>query len=138
MSDNIIMRNDLNRLWNNIKRKFKRPLTFDEYQEMTALTDLGTSAQDSIKPGWLYYALGLAGETGELMEKIKKLFRDNNGVITEEFREAIKKECGDLLWYHARLTAFFDLKSSDVARDNIEKLLDRQERGTLHGDGDDR
>lgn len=138
MSDNITLRDDLKHLWSRIRRKFKRPLTFDQYQKMTVLTDLGTSAQDSINPGWLYYVLGLAGETGELMEKIKKLFRDNNGIITEEFRKAIAKELGDLYWYHARLAAFFDLKSSDIARSNIEKLLDRQKRGKLHGEGDTR
>lgn len=113
-------------------------LTFDEYQEMTRITDLGTSAQDCIKPGWLYYVLGLGGETGELLEKVKKLFRDNNGVVTEEFKQALTKELGDIQWYHARLAAKFGIKSSEIAETNKKKLLDRMERGKLHGDGDDR
>ncbi len=129
---------DMRRLWRFIKLKFRPPLTFDKYQQMTQLTDLGTAAQDSIHPGWLYYALGLAGETGELMEKIKKLFRDNDGVITEEFRRAVAKELGDIDWYKARLADYFDLKSGDIARNNIEKVMDRQQRNMLHGDGDNR
>lgn len=111
---------------------------FDEYQEKTALTDLGTAAQDSIKPGWLYYVLGLGGETGELLEKIKKLFRDNNGVVTDEFKQALTKELGDIQWYHARLAAQFGIKSSEIAETNIGKLISRMERNQLHGDGDNR
>jgi len=112
---------------------------FNEYQEKAALTDLGTAAQDSLKPvGWLYYVLGLGGETGELLEKIKKLFRDNQGKVTPEFKESVKKELGDILWYHSRLSAHFDIKLSDVAETNITKLMSRMKRNQLHGDGDNR
>jgi len=113
-------------------------LEFDEYQEKTRLTDLGTSAQDNLKPGWLYYALGISGEAGEMTEKIKKLFRDKLGVVDEEFKMHLIKEIGDQMWYHARLLDQFDIKYSDVAKHNIEKLLDRLERNKLHGDGDER
>src|SRR5688500_10988717 len=51
----------------------------------------------------LYTCLGLAGETGELLEKIKKLIRDKNGEITHEFRDAVTKEIGDIQWYQANL-----------------------------------
>lgn len=113
-------------------------MNFDEYQEKTALTDLGTSAQDCLSPGWLYYVLGLGGETGEGLEKIKKLFRDKHGIIDEEFIELFKKEMGDILWYMARLSSHLHVSLDDIATSNIEKLLSRMERGTLHGDGDNR
>ena len=113
-------------------------MDFNEYQRECRKTDVGTAAQDCLEPGWLYYALGIAGETGELMEKIKKLFRDNNGVIDDEFREMIKKEMGDVQWYMARLATWFDIDFDDVATYNIEKLASRKKRGKLHGDGDER
>lgn len=113
-------------------------MDFNEYQYKTKLTDLGTSAQDCLNPGWLYYALGAAGETGELIEKIKKLFRDKKGIIDEEFIEQVTKEMGDCLWYHARLASHLGIKFNDVAEENITKLLDRLERNKLHGDGDNR
>ena len=58
-------------------------MNFNEYQVECRKTDVGTSAQDCLKPGWLYYVLGTAGETGEMVEKIKKLFRDKKGVIDD-------------------------------------------------------
>ena len=115
-----------------------QPLSFDEYQLLTRKTDVGTSAQDCLKPGFLYYALGIAGETGELLEKIKKLFRDKNGVIDDEFLDMVKKEMGDCLWYHARLADYLGIKFSDVATHNMDKLFERMRRGKLHGDGDNR
>lgn len=113
-------------------------MDFNEYQRLAATTDVGTSAQDCLEPGWLYYVLGIAGETGELMEKIKKLFRDKNGVIDAEFKEVVKKEMGDIQWYQSRLADWFGIEFNDVAETNIRKLASRKERGKLHGDGDDR
>jgi NTP pyrophosphatase (non-canonical NTP hydrolase) len=86
----------------------------------------------------VYYVLGIGGETGELIEKIKKLFRDDKGVITETKLKQIKKEMGDIFWYNARLAEYLGFTLDEVARENIEKLLDRKERGKLHGEGDDR
>jgi len=113
-------------------------MEFNEYQKECRKTDVGTSAQDCLNPGWLYYVLGINGEAGELTEKIKKLFRDKNGIVDKDFLEDIKKEMGDVLWYMARLADQFDVEFNDVAKTNIEKLASRKERDKLHGDGDDR
>lgn len=113
-------------------------ISFNEYQEKCALTDVGTSAQDCLKPGWLYYVLGIGGESGELLEKIKKLFRDKNGVIDDEFKDAVIKEMGDVHWYMARLAAWFGIEYNEIPKQNIKKLFSRMERNKLHGDGDDR
>lgn len=115
-----------------------KPNDFDEYQDRCELTDVGTSAQDCLKPGWLYYVLGIAGESGEACEKIKKLFRDKGGVIDDEFLDLFIKEMGDILWYIARLAAQFNIPLSVIADDNIKKLASRMERGKIHGDGDKR
>ena len=113
-------------------------MNFDEYQKLTRKTDLGTSAQDSIRPGWLYYVLGIAGEAGEVVEKVKKLFRDKNGNIDEEFLDFLIKEMGDCLWYQARLADSLGISFSKIAETNLKKLLRRLENGTLHGEGDNR
>jgi NTP pyrophosphatase (non-canonical NTP hydrolase) len=113
-------------------------MDFNEYQRECRKTDVGTSAQDCISPGWLYYVLGASGEMGELMEKIKKLFRDKNGVIDFEFKEDVIKEMGDVQWYMARLADWFDIDFNSVAVTNVEKLQSRKKRDKLHGEGDDR
>ncbi len=113
-------------------------MNFREYQIQARVSDVGTAAQDCIKPGWLYYVLGIAGETGEFAEKVKKLFRDKNGIIDQEFKDLVIKEIGDILWYQARVLDAFEINFNDVAETNISKLLDRMKRGKIHGEGDNR
>ena len=112
---------------------------FDEYQEVSAETDLGNiGGRQNLKPEWMYYVLGIGGETGELLEKIKKLFRDSSGYPTMEQKKAILNEMGDVMWYMARLCDKLGMPFSDVPKLNIEKLFSRMERKKLHGDGDER
>ena len=109
-------------------------MTFEDYQKQSRTTaiypDLGKN--------FVYPTLGLAGESGEVAEKVKKIFRDNNGEVTAEKKEEIKKELGDVLWYLAQLATEFGLSFEEVAAFNLEKLLSRKERGAIHGDGDNR
>jgi NTP pyrophosphatase (non-canonical NTP hydrolase) len=91
------------------------------------------------REAWLAYpALGLAGEAGEIAEHAKKAIRDDGAHITDERREAISMELGDVLWYLAQLATELDLDLDAIAASNLEKLLSRQRRGVLHGAGDDR
>lgn len=113
-------------------------MNFNEYQEQTRITDKKPGRKHGINPPWLYYVLGIGGETGELLEKIKKLFRDDRGRITQKKIEEIIKEMGDCLWYHARLADYLGIDFDVVAKSNIEKLLDRKNRSVIHGDGDER
>lgn len=78
-------------------------------------------------------ALGLAGETGEAIEHIKKRLRD--GTWNEE---AFKKEMGDQIYYWARLLVILGISPSDVLQMNIDKLEDRMKRKQLQGSGDNR
>ncbi|HPM38838.1 MAG TPA: nucleoside triphosphate pyrophosphohydrolase family protein, partial [Candidatus Pacearchaeota archaeon] len=87
---------------------------------------------------FIYPTLGLVGEAGEVAEKMKKVLRDNDGVISEEKREEITKELGDVLWYIANLSKELNVSLEDVAQKNIEKLQSRQQRNELHGSGDNR
>lgn len=88
-----------------------------------------------------YLPLKLAGEAGEVAEKIGKLYRkhgvDAPAAIMFD-REAIALELGDVLWYVANLADVLGYGLDDIAAMNLEKLKSRKERGVLIGDGDNR
>lgn len=86
----------------------------------------------------IYPALGLAGEAGEVADKVKKIIRDENGDISDEKRHAIAMEIGDVLWYCATLAHDLGYSLEDVARMNYEKLQSRKLRGKIGGSGDER
>lgn len=109
-------------------------MNFEEYQKLSRQTAI----YSDMGKNYIYPALGLAGETGEVIEKIKKLMRDKDKIIDDNFKSDISKEMGDVLWYLSQLASEFNLSLDDIASLNIEKLLSRKERGKLHGDGDDR
>ncbi|MBI4085645.1 MAG: nucleoside triphosphate pyrophosphohydrolase family protein [Candidatus Liptonbacteria bacterium] len=117
-------------------------MNFDEYQKLAKKTAVYREAIGDLlkKPElfYLYSALGLAGETGEVVEKVKKLLRDKKGIVDETSREEIIKEMGDVLWYLAMLAEELKVPFSKVAEANIEKLNSRKDRGTVLGKGDNR
>ncbi len=86
----------------------------------------------------MYPTLGLSGETGEIAEKVKKIIRDDQGVITDEKRDQIAKEAGDVLWYLSQLATEIDYSLEDIAQMNLDKLASRSARGVLSGSGDNR
>lgn len=109
-------------------------LTFEEYQRRAHLTAVFPHHVPDNLAGIVYCALGLAGEAGEVAGKVKKLLRDSD---TPEKRRIIVAELGDCLWYIPELLhELGEYQLEDAARENLEKLLGRKERGTLHGDGD--
>jgi NTP pyrophosphatase (non-canonical NTP hydrolase) len=107
-------------------------MELNEYAEKARRTDFNTDIHGNL---WLYYALGLVGEAGEIAEKIKKAYRDNGGQMDQEL---MKKELGDVLWYLAMLSEKMGFTLEDVAQTNIIKLEDRMKRGVLNGSGDKR
>jgi NTP pyrophosphatase (non-canonical NTP hydrolase) len=84
----------------------------------------------------VYPTLGLTNEAGEVAGKIKKIFRDKGGVISEEDRQALKYELGDVLWYLTQICTELDLTLEEVAAANVEKLFSRLDRGQIQGEGD--
>lgn len=112
-------------------------LTFSDYQDATKETAIYPEAGTGSVLALAYVGLGL-GETGEVQGKLKKVIRDNNGHLTDEVREALIGELGDVLWYAARLADELDVELDLVAQENINKLLSRKERGVLGGSGDNR
>ena len=86
----------------------------------------------------LYPALGLAGEAGEVANKVKKLIRDGIENRPEDWREQIASEIGDVLWYCAALATDLNLTLGMIAAQNEKKLSARKRAGAIGGDGDTR
>ncbi|GAA2798464.1 nucleoside triphosphate pyrophosphohydrolase family protein [Saccharopolyspora taberi] len=86
----------------------------------------------------LYVALGLANEAGEVAGAIKKAVRDDGGEITEQRRQEVTDEIGDVLWYAARLAELVGITLDDAVAANITKVRRRLANGTLSGSGGDR
>jgi NTP pyrophosphatase (non-canonical NTP hydrolase) len=109
---------------------------FDEYQHRTAETAIYPEAGEQSAAAITYTALGLAGEAGEVANVAKKMLRD--GAPWGEVRERLIGEIGDVLWYCSQLATECDLDLSEIAAENLGKLLDRKMRGVLGGSGDHR
>ena len=107
-------------------------MNFDEYQTKSRKT----AKYPAIGHPVIYPALGLVNEAGEVAGKIKKVFRDKEGQISAETREALKAELGDVLWYIAQVATELKISLDEIAESNIAKLYDRLERGKIRGDGD--
>jgi len=85
-----------------------------------------------------YPALGMAGEAGEVANKVKKLIRDGPENRPDTWREDIASEIGDVLWYCASLASDLNLSLGMIAAQNLIKLDKRKAKGTLGGSGDTR
>lgn len=109
-------------------------MNFADYQTKSRKT----ANYPSIGHPVIYPTLGLTNEAGEVAGKIKKIFRDKSGAIGEAERAALQSELGDVLWYIAQVCTELDISLDEVAEANIAKLLDRQARGKIQGDGDNR
>ena len=104
-------------------------MTFDEYQEIAE-----TTAMYPLSYKVIYPTLGLAGEAGEVAEKIKKRIRDDTKVSPD----AILSELGDVLFYTTALANYYNFNLASVIAQNMFKLDGRETRGTIKGSGDER
>ncbi len=108
-------------------------MDFRQYQKLAVETAI-YGAGDKI----IYPALGLANEAGEVLGKIKKVLRDQNGEFNQTTNYEISLEIGDTLWYLAALAEDLGINLEVIAFDNIAKLKDRQMRNKIQGSGDHR
>lgn len=111
-------------------------MDFDEYQKLATRTATFEGKQKEYQ--MLYLGLGITGEAGEIAEKLKKTLRNNDGELTDEIREGLKKEIGDVLWYLSQLSRVLGFNFSEAAQANIKKLEDRAARGVIKSTGDNR
>ena len=110
-------------------------MTIDTYQKEAHKTSRNTSIGGI---PYIYPLLGLAGETGEVADKVKKLFRDHNGIPPSSFQDEITKELGDILWYVSETCTQMGIDLNDVAKANLKKLAQRKKTDKIRGDGDNR
>lgn len=119
-------------------------MQFDNYQRKAHLTAsypdifIDFDKDSDQEAFYIYPTLGLVGEAGEVAEKMKKCIRNKKGRLTKEDIYEIGKEIGDVLWYCAELASVLGLSLNDIAEYNLEKLKDRQERGVIKSQGDNR
>ena len=111
----------------------KEAHTFSDYVIPTVV---GNNKSERIP--YVYPALGLAEESGEVAGKFAKAVRDCGGEISDERRTEIIKELGDVMWFVAELSTILDVSLEDVMQKNIDKLTSRRNRGVIHGSGDNR
>ena len=109
-------------------------MDFQEYQKRAGALEKRWRPEDDL----IYATLSVVGEAGEVAEKIKKVIRDDQGVVSEEKKVEIAKEMGDTLWGLACLCNVLNLRLEEVAIANILKLESREQRGVLSGSGDNR
>jgi NTP pyrophosphatase (non-canonical NTP hydrolase) len=110
-------------------------MDFDQYQREAHKTSLNTKVDVN---AWIYPALGLGNEAGEVQGKLKKLLRDHGAELDSTALDSLKAELGDVLWYVAELATQLGLSLDAIAKGNIEKLSSRAARNTIQGSGDNR
>lgn len=110
-------------------------MTLNEYQQQALKTAVNTYEPLMEKTIW---AMGVAGEAGELIEKWKKIVAYKNGEVTQDDVNELAKELGDVVWYIAVLADRLGLTLEDVMQRNVAKLASRQKRGVIKGRGDNR
>lgn len=107
-------------------------MRFDEYErEVVRYAKYPSKGRNMV-----FTTLGLAGEAGEVADKVKKVIRDHKGRLTSEAREAIRLELGDVLWYLCMCCHELGVTLTDVADANLSKTRSRRNRGTTVGSGD--
>lgn len=85
-----------------------------------------------------FRALELAGETGEVVEKVKKVWRDRGGVPNTEDFAGICKEMGDVLICLSNLATQMNVQLDDIAKIGMDKMKARIATNTVQGSGDNR
>lgn len=88
------------------------------YQEFAALGVLPATLEREPIVG---FALGLTGETGEVVDDIKKRVFHGRDIPIEHTAE----ELGDVLWYVANIATWYGLSLDDIIQQNVEKLTKR-------------
>ena len=113
-------------------------LTFNEYQEL-----VGQFAQYPNRgTNTIYPALGLVGEAGEAADKVKKWWRNQGAKNSQDYTidqcRELAKEIGDIMWYISAMAFELGYTLEDIAQMNIDKLTDRNNRGVVKSEGDNR
>lgn len=99
-------------------------MTLKEYQAW--VENMSTPRVNEL--GLAYAGLGLAGETGEVVEKIKKILRDNR-MPSEDDIDYLTLELGDVLWYVTKIGNIINVPLETLLLENTKKIEDRKING---------
>jgi NTP pyrophosphatase (non-canonical NTP hydrolase) len=99
-------------------------MNFEEYQSEARNTAHYPNRLKNLE----YPTLGLAGEAGEVANIVKKVQRDFSGTVTDETRQKLKDELGDVLWYISACADELGLTLNEIAEFNVNKLAKRHGR----------
>lgn len=103
-------------------KKDKDLISCTEYQEFAS-----SALQPKFKGefGLYGFALGLGGETGEVLDAIKKreLYERKDIPV-----EHIEEELGDVMWYVANICTRYGLSLDGVLVKNVKKLNERYQK----------
>ena len=97
-------------------------MTANEYQKL-AMTTLNPAL--SQKDVLINGVMGLCGESGEVIDLVKKHLHQGHPLD----REKLIKELGDVCWYIAEIATALDVPLENVLAQNIEKLRARYPEG---------
>lgn len=107
-------------------------MTLNEYQQLAKRTSRDDLTQENHLMNGL---LGLAGESGECCDLLKKRwFQDGRAIYAD-----LVDELGDVLWYVSETASALGVTLNEVAQHNIDKLKKRYPDGfdsdkSLHRD----
>ena len=119
------------------QQRYRMGLTDRRRPNSLAILEATVRTTGTDDEGWCAYkhssypALGIAGEIGELMGEMKKIMRNDKGILTDERRSRIIDELGDVLWYAQALAMSLNTTLDTVIIRNREKLLARRETNTI-------
>lgn len=98
-------------------------MDMNEYQRLAQRTS--NTKHRSLDEAVINGAMGLCGESGEIMDIIKKWKYQGHMLIAAD----VIDECGDVLWYLAEIASGLETSLSEIAEKNIEKLKRRYPEG---------
>lgn len=104
--------------------------TFFDYEEFVEQT------KDNMCNDILYLTVAMCGEAGEVADKVKKIYRDHEGIVNSVDEQEIAAELGDVLWYLTAIAVKLRVPLWSIAKCNIDKVNRRINMETLHGSGD--
>lgn len=97
-------------------------MTINEYQQLALRTESHTNNDlDRILQG----VMGLAGESGECVDLVKKFIFQGHSLDSEH----LMKELGDVAWYLALTADAIGYTLEEVLEANVKKLEDRYPDG---------
>ena len=111
---------------------FVDAVTSDSSKDFVSLADrLGSLDREGASIERLTTAgVGLAAESGEFLEIVKKLVFQGKPWNADN-REHLIIELGDVMWYVAQACMALDISFDDVIRGNVRKLEKRYPGGTF-------